>query len=141
MAKKKKAATNKKTVPGYAGIAEDTLEGTPPEAKTEMPEGTVIGQGGTISKPTEVVPSIAFHKSVTKEKRFAGKCLIEGDTFHGYHYKMIVELTEALTLAGAYNTFRGHHPDAVREGFKVRPLSEDEAKNLVKEWSDEKEGK
>ena len=130
------SASVKKTVPGYAGVG--ASEGVPPDTKIDKPEGTVIGQDGTLTYPAQAETTVGFHKSPTKEKRYAGKVLMEGDTFHGYHYKQIAEITEALTLAGVFNTFRGHYPDAIREGFSCKAVSEEEATKLMKQWAEEK---
>src|SRR4030095_10557023 len=130
---KKKAGSG---YPGWTGPAEE-VAGVPPEALVDMPEGTVIGQG-TVSTPTVVEPSSAFSKELTKDKRFAGLMLMEGNTFHGFHYKQFAELTEVLTEDGVFNTFRGYHPDAIREGFKAKAVTKEEAEKLVKEWAEKK---
>jgi hypothetical protein len=121
------------TVPGYAGPSATTVAGTPPES-AEKPKGVVIGEGGTITKPTEITIS-AGYKKPTDAKRFIGLALLEGNTFHGYEKKLIVELTEAVTLEGAFNVFKSHvGPEAILDGFKVKVVTKEEAKELTDEW-------
>jgi len=125
------------TIPGYSG---STLEGTPPAAKikTELPEGTVIGESGEATPPPAISHSEVVFKEPTKDERFVGKILCEGDTFHGYHYKQIIEFHTAVTLEGAFHAFHSHHPDAIQEGFKAKAISDEDAKKLAQEWEDKR---
>jgi hypothetical protein len=109
--------------------------------KEEVPEGVVIGEGGTITRPTVVTVGNAFYKEGNDHERFAGKVLLEGDTHVGYHYKFIAEVPQALTKEGLFHVFKSHLPDAVAEGFKFQAIDNEEAEKLSKEWAAEREGK
>ena len=126
------------TVAGYAGPAARTIQ---PEGKIvnkeKLPEGTVFGEGGSVTRPPEVSMNPAFFKSGNKLERFAGKVLVEGDTHAGYHYKFFVEVLQPVTEDGIFNIFRGHQPDAIREGFKCKGVTEEEANKLAQEWAEE----
>lgn len=128
------------TVPGYAGLALDEI--TPKgkvTIKDEEEEDVVIGQGGSVTRPTKV-SSMPFSKEGNEEERFAGKVMLEGDTHIGYHYKIIVDVPQALTEAGLFHVFKSHYPDAVAKGFTFKAVSTEEAEKLGKEWQKEREG-
>jgi hypothetical protein len=125
------------TVAGYAGPAARTVQ---PEGKIvnseKLPEGTVFGEGGSVTRPPEVSTNPTFLKTGNKLERYAGKVLVEGDTHAGYHYKFFVEVLQPVTEDGIFNIFRGHQPDAIREGFKCKAVTEEEADKLAKEWAE-----
>jgi hypothetical protein len=136
----KRAATERgethDTVPGYAGSSSTTIAGTPPK-RLEKPENAVVGEGGTLTLPTEISYATAAYKKPSDAERIIGRALLEGDTFKGFHRKIIVDLTEAVTQEGAFNVFRNHNPDAIFEGFKASLISEEDAKAMVEEWRKE----
>ena len=105
------------------------------DQKVEKEEGVVIGSGGNVTRPTVYVVPGAYFKEPTSDTRYAGLCLVEGNTFNGFHYKTIVDMTQALTEEGAFYVFKGHWPDAVREGFSVKAVSKEEAEKMQSEWS------
>lgn len=136
----KRAATDRgevhDTVPGYAGPSGTTVAGQPPK-RLEKPEDAVVGEDGTLTKPTEISYATAAYKKPSDAERMIGLALLEGDTFNGFHRKIIVELTAAVTQEGAFNVFRNHNPDAIFDGFKAKLVDEEEAKELVEEWRKE----
>lgn len=121
------------TVAGYAGKPSTDPQKLPKDA----PEGTVMGEGGIITKPTEVTVAPVSYKKANDEDKIFGRSLLEGDTFNGFHRKIIVDLTQAVTQEGAYNVFKGHYPDAIRDGFKAKNVTEDEAEKLQEDWKKE----
>jgi hypothetical protein len=125
------------TAPGYAGPQDKTVAGIPPDAYVDKPKGAVVGQDGTLTKPTEVTLSSAAYRKPTDADRIIGRALLEGDTFNGYHRKIIVELTAAVTQEGAFFVFKSHFPDGIWEGFKAKGVTEEEAKELAEEWLEE----
>jgi hypothetical protein len=135
MATATKDEEKKETVKGYAGPVEEN----PPVPK-DAPEGTVVSPAG-VTKPPEVYVSDPYRKEATKDERLYGKVLMKGKTFRGYEYEQIIELTMAQTKEGAFNTFKGHHGDAVPEGFSAKMVSDEEAEKLTKQWSKELQGK
>jgi len=140
-AKLKREATERgepgDTVPGYAGSHAATVAGTPPET-AEKEEDVVIGEGGTITRPTQVTIGGIMFKKPNKDKRYIGLALLEGRVFHGNDKKLIVDLTEAVTKEGAFNVFKSHvGPEAIEEGFKVKVVTKEEAEKLAKQWQKE----
>ena len=125
----------RQTVPGYAGPTEKAV--APPK---DLPEGAVVGQGGSVTLPTIVTVAAPSFKEPSGADLMVGRALLEGDTFNGYHRKIIVELTQGVTEEGAFNVFRGHYPDAIFDGFKAKNVTEEEAKKLVEEWGKEHDG-
>lgn len=127
------------TVPGYAGpdaVGETHKE--PPKFPDDFEdEGIVIGQGGTVTHPTKVTLATPSYKKASDDERIAGRALLEGRTFKGYDRKIIVDLTEAVTQEGAFNVFRNHYPDGIFDGFKAKPVTEEEAKKLIEQWKKE----
>ena len=124
------------TVPGYAGPSSTTVAGQPPK-RLEKPENAVVGEGGTLTLPTEITIGSATYKKPSDAERIIGLALLEGDTFNGFHRKIIVTLTQAVTQEGAFNVFRNHNPDAIWDGFKATLVSEEDAKKMIEEWKKE----
>jgi len=123
------------TVPGYAGPSET---GAPkPPTIAEKLEGVVTGEGGSVTHPTKISYSAGAYRKPSDTERIAGRALLEGDTFKGFHRKVIVDLTEGVTQEGAFNVFKGHYPDAIQQGFKAKPITEEDATKLIEEWRKE----
>jgi hypothetical protein len=110
-----------------------------PEVLKNAPEGTVIGQGGMLTKPTVVTVSKPHFKEPSKAKLLAGKVLLEGDTDDGFHRKIIHELPTGVTEEGAVRIFRLMYPNAIKESVKVKMVSDEEAEKLEKEWQKDKD--
>jgi hypothetical protein len=125
------------TVAGYAGPSDTTTAGIPPGVNVDKPEGAVIGEGGTLTLPTVITIGGASYKKPSESDRIIGRALLEGDTFNGYHRKIIVELTSAVTQEGAFNVFRNHFGDAIFDGFKAKGIKKEDAEKLVEEWRKE----
>jgi hypothetical protein len=123
----------KETQKGYSGTGE---EGKTPVRPKGLPEDAVVSPVG-ITKPPEVYVSDPYRKEATKDERFAGKVHMKGKTFNGYEYEQIIELTKAVTKEGAFHAFKGHHGDAIPDGFTCKTISDEEAEKLTKEWAKE----
>jgi len=128
----------KETTKGYSGTGVEEGKNVP--RPKGLPEDVVVSPAG-VTKPPEVIVSDPYRKEETKDEKLYGKVLMKGKTFRGYEYEQIIELTMAQTKEGAFNTFRGHHPDAVPEGFSAKMVSDEEAEKLTKEWAKELQGK
>jgi hypothetical protein len=79
----------------------------------------VVGESGDLTLPTVVTIGSAIYKKPSDAERIIGLALLEGDTFNGFHKKLIVKLESAVTQEGAFNVFRNHNPDAIFDGFKA----------------------
>lgn len=120
------------TVPGYAGEGKTTQK-TP----KDKPEGAVIGEGGSLTRPSEVSYSPASYKKPSGEDTMVGLALLEGTTGRGNDRKIIVDLTQAVTEEGAFIVFKAHFPDAARDGFKAKIVTKEEAEKLQAKWREE----
>ena len=126
--------------PGPAGPVFPLPEGKV-TTKDEDPEGTVIGEGGSITRPTVVTISPPSHKEGNKEERFAGKIKLSGKTARGYDQEIIVDVPQALTKDGLFHVFRSHYPDADQDGFSFEAISKEDAEKQTKEWGKEHENR
>ena len=136
-------------------MATDTKNGTPrghtaggasdenypaPEYATKLPEGSVISPLGITRPPDEILLD-PYRKERSKDKQLAGKVLIKGKTHHGFAYERIVDVLQPRTEKGMFQIFKAHFPDAVDEDFSAKPISDEDAEKLEKEWTKELLGK
>jgi hypothetical protein len=134
------AATNDKPRShNTAGGASD--ENYPaPEVVGDLPEGTVKSPLG-ITRPPEETLIDPYRKERSKDKQLAGKVLMKGKTHHGFVYERIVDVLQPRTEKGMFQVFKAHFPDAVDEDFSAKPISDEDAEKLQKEWTKEMLGK
>jgi hypothetical protein len=111
----------------------------PPKFAANLPEGTVISPLG-ITRPPEPGILDPYRKERSDDEQLAGKVLISGKTHHGFKYERIVEITQPRTELGMFQVFKAHFPDAVDEDFSAKPVSDEEADKLEKDWAAELQG-
>jgi hypothetical protein len=130
-----KVDTQQKTVAGYSGSEHEGKKAT--ERPKSVSEEAVVSPLG-YTEPSEQSDGPVSYKKRLDVDRIHGLCLLEGDTFSGFHRKIIVELGSLTTQEGAYNVFRGHFPDAIHDGFKAKSVTQEEADKLNEDWKKEK---
>ena len=131
--------TKRDTVPGYAGVPSDEASYPAPKYATDLPEGSVISPLG-ITRPPEVSVQDPYLKERSDDEQLAGKVLIKGKTHHGFKYERIVDVLQPRTELGMFQIFKAHFPDGVEEDFSAKPISDEDAEKLEKEWAQRLQG-
>jgi hypothetical protein len=134
-------ATETKNGPkAHAGPAGDEQNYPAPKYAGDLPEGTVISPLGITRPPDEILLD-PYRKERSKDVQLAGKVLFSGKTHHGFKYERIVDIQQPRTELGMFQVFKAHFPDAVDEDFSAKPISDEDAEKLEKEWTKELLGK
>jgi hypothetical protein len=124
----------------HAGPAGDEQNYPAPKYAGDLPEGSVISPLGVTRPPDEILLD-PYRKERSKDEQLVGKVHLKGKTHHGFVYERIVEINQPRTELGMFQVFKAHFPDAVDEDFSAKPISDEDAEKLEKEWTKEQLGK